>query len=53
MLEMEAGPQKIAKGALMRTDVWERLQMHWLQAWEILQSSRQQKCVPVPWTPGP
>lgn len=32
MLEMEAGPQKIAKGALMRRDIWERLQMHWLHA---------------------
>lgn len=23
MLEMEAGPQKIAKGALTRRDIWE------------------------------
>lgn len=32
MLDMEAGPQKIAKGALMRRDIWERLQVHWLHA---------------------
>lgn len=32
MLEMDAGPQKIAKGALMRRDIWEWLQVHWLHA---------------------
>lgn len=50
MLEMEAGPQKIAKGALIRRDIWERLQVHWLHAREILQNWCQLKCIPVLWT---
>lgn len=50
MLEMEAGPQKIAKGALMRRDIWEWLQVHWLHAREILQNRFQLKFIPVLWT---
>lgn len=50
MLAMEAGPQKIAKGVLMRRDIWERLQVHWLHAWEILQNHCQLKFIPVLWT---
>lgn len=50
MLEMEAGPQKIAKGALMRRDIWERLQVCWLHAREILQNCCQLKFIPVLWT---
>lgn len=47
---MEAGPQKIAKGALMRRDIWEWLQVHWLHAREILQNRFQLKSIPVLWT---
>lgn len=50
MLEMDAGPQKIAKGALMRTDIWEWLQVHWLHAQEMLQYCCQLKMIPVLWT---
>lgn len=50
MLEMDAGPQKIAKGALMRRDIWERLQVHWLHAQEMLQYCCQLKIIPVLWT---
>lgn len=50
MLEMEAGPQKIAKGALMRRDIWERLQVHWLHAQETLQNRCQLQFIPVLWT---
>lgn len=48
MLEMDAGPQKIAKGALMRRDIWERLQVHWLHAQEMLQYCCQLKIIPGP-----
>lgn len=51
MLEMEAGPQKIARGALIRRDIWERLQVHWLHAGEILQNQCQLECIPVLWGP--
>lgn len=47
MLEMDAGPQKIAKGALMRRDIWEWLQVHWLHAQEMLQYCCQLKTIPV------
>lgn len=50
MLEMDVGPQKIAKGALMRRDIWERLQVHWLHAQEMLQYCCQLKIIPVLWT---
>lgn len=50
MLEMDAGPQKIAKGALMRRDIWERLQVHWLHAQEMLQYCCQLKIIPGLWT---
>lgn len=50
MLEMDAGPQKIAKGALMRRDIWEWLQVHWLHAQEMLQYCCQLKIIPVIWT---
>lgn len=50
MLEMDAGPQKIAKGALMRRDIWEWLQVHWLHAQEMLQYCCQLKIIPVLWT---
>lgn len=49
MLEIDSGPQKIAKGALMRRDIWEWLQVRWLHAWEILQIHCQLKCIPVLW----
>lgn len=49
MLEMEAAPQKTAKGALMRRDIWEWLQVHWLHAREILQNHCQRKFIPVLW----
>lgn len=45
MLEMDAGPQKIAKGALMRKDIWEWLQVHWLHAQEMLQYCCQLKMI--------
>lgn len=50
MLEMDAGPQKIAKGALIRRDIWEWLQVHWLHAQEMLQYCCQLKITPVLWT---
>ena len=50
MLKMEARPQKIAKGALMRRDIWEWLQVHWLHAQEILQNCYELKFISVLWT---
>lgn len=50
MLEMDAGPQKIAKGALMRRDIWEWFQVHWLHAQEMLQCCCQLRIIPVLWT---